>query len=154
MKPSIDRDARTTALATLANGPFELLVIGGGITGAGIARDAAMRGLRTALLERDDFGSGTSSRSSRLVHGGVRYLEYGYFHLVFEASRERRTLLRIAPHLVRPLAFTWPVYRGARVQRWKLSAGLLLYDSLALFRNVARHCPLSAPNILAASPRS
>jgi glycerol-3-phosphate dehydrogenase len=145
-------DARTAALAALATESFDLLVIGGGITGAGVARDAASRGLRTALVERDDFGSGTSSRSSRLVHGGVRYLEYGYFHLVFEASRERRVLLRIAPHLVHPLAFTWPVYRGARLQRWKLGAGLLLYDSLALFRNVARHRRLTAADLLKREP--
>jgi len=118
-----------------------------------VARDAALRGLRVALVEADDFGSGTSSRSSRLVHGGVRYLEHGYLHLVFEASRERRMLLRIAPHLVRPLPFTWPVYRGARVPRWKLRAGLLLYDALALFRNVAPHQGLSAPAVAALEPR-
>src|SRR5262245_26457879 len=99
---------------------FDVAVIGGGITGAGIARDAALRGLRTALIEANDFASGTSSRSSRLIHGGVRYLEHGHLHLVFESSRERRTLLQIAPHLVRPLAFTWPVYRGARISRAKL----------------------------------
>ncbi len=139
-------------LAGLAAGEFDVLVIGGGITGAGVARDAAMRGLRVALVERDDYASGTSSRSSRLVHGGVRYLEHGYFHLVFEASRERRTLLHIAPHLVRPLAFTWPVYRGARVPRWKLGAGLILYDSLALWRNVARHRRLTASDVLEREP--
>lgn len=132
--------------------PFDVLVIGGGITGSGIARDAALRGLKTALVERDDFASGTSSRSSRLVHGGVRYLEHGYLHLVFEASRERRTLLSIAPHLVSPLAFTWPVYAGARVPRWKLGAGLLLYDALALFRNVGTHRQLSVTEVLAAEP--
>lgn len=132
--------------------PFDVLVIGGGITGAGVARDAALRGLRTALFERDDFGSGTSSRSSRLIHGGVRYLEHGHFHLVFEASRERRTLLRIAPHLVRPLRFTWPVYQGARVPGWKLGAGLLLYDALSLWRNVARHRRLTAAQVVAREP--
>ena len=123
---------------------FDMIVIGGGITGCGIARDAALRGLRVALVEMNDFASGTSSRSSRLVHGGVRYLEHGYLHLVFEASAERRRLLRLAPHLVRPLKFTWPVYRGARVPLWKLIAGLALYDLLALFRNVGRHRLLSA----------
>jgi glycerol-3-phosphate dehydrogenase len=143
---------RSEALQTLARTPFDLLVIGGGITGAGVARDAALRGLRTALVERDDFGSGTSSRSSRLVHGGVRYLEYGQFHLVFEASRERRTLLRIAPHLVHPLRFTWPVYQGARVPGWKLGAGLLLYDALALWRNVARHRRLTTAGVLKREP--
>ncbi|HEV7994257.1 MAG TPA: glycerol-3-phosphate dehydrogenase/oxidase [Gemmatimonadaceae bacterium] len=129
-----------------------MLVIGGGITGAGIARDAALRGLRTALVERDDFASGTSSRSSRLVHGGVRYLEHGQVRLVFESSRERRTLLRIAPHLVRPLAFTWPVYRGARVPRWKLAAGLTLYDALSLFRNPKHHEQLGPHEVHAVEP--
>lgn len=123
---------------------FDMIVVGGGITGCGIARDAVVRGLRVVLLEMNDFASGTSSRSSRLIHGGVRYLEHGYLHLVFEASTERRRLLRLAPHLVRPLKFTWPVYRGARVPLWKLAAGLTLYDLLALFRNVGRHRLLSA----------
>ncbi|HKP16581.1 MAG TPA: glycerol-3-phosphate dehydrogenase/oxidase [Gemmatimonadaceae bacterium] len=130
---------------------FDLLVIGGGITGAGVARDAALRGLRVALVEGHDYASGTSSRSSRLVHGGVRYLEHGELGLVFESSRERRTLQRIAPHLVRPLAFTWPVYRGARVPRWKLGAGLLLYDVLSLFRN-RRHERLDARAVHTSEP--
>src|SRR6266699_679135 len=110
---------------------FDLLVIGGGITGCGVARDAAMRGLRVALVERDDFASGTSGRSSRLIHGGIRYLEHGQLHLVYESIRERQTLLRIAPHLVKPLAFTWPLYRRARVGKVRLSAGLVAYYVLA-----------------------
>ena len=146
------RAARAAALAALEVEPFDLLVVGGGITGAGVARDAARRGLRVALLEADDFAAGTSSRSSRLVHGGVRYLEHGHLGLVFEASRERRILLRTAAHLVRPLAFTWPVYRGARVPRWKLVAGLALYDALALFRNVALHRPLGPAGVRALEP--
>ena len=146
------RVSRASRLARLSNESFDLLVIGGGINGAGIARDAAMRGLRVALVERGDFGSGTSSRSSRLVHGGVRYLEHGHLRLVFESSRERRALLRIAPHLVRPLRFTWPVYRGARVPRWKLSAGLFLYDALSVFRNVKNHRPLDAKEVVALEP--
>ncbi len=145
--------SRSDSLAALSAQQFDALVIGGGITGAGVARDAAMRGLRVALVEQSDFASGTSSRSSRLVHGGVRYLEHGQLHLVFESSRERRTLLRIAPHLVRPLAFTWPVYRGARVPRWKLGIGLALYDVLALFRNVGRHVRLDIRGVLAREPR-
>ncbi|HEX3158902.1 MAG TPA: glycerol-3-phosphate dehydrogenase [Gemmatimonadaceae bacterium] len=131
---------------------FDVLVIGGGITGAGVARDAALRGLRVALVERDDFGAGTSSRSSRLVHGGVRYLEHGQLGLVFEASHERALLLQLAPHLVRPMAFTWPVYRGARLPRWKLGVGLWLYDALARFRNVGRHERLSAAQVLRREP--
>ena len=115
----------------LSREDFDLLVIGGGITGCGVARDAAMRGLKVALVERDDFASGTSGRSSRLVHGGIRYLEHGQLHLVYESIRERQTLLRIAPHLVKPLAFTWPIYRGARVGRLRLSAGLLAYYLMA-----------------------
>lgn len=144
---------RQAALDALAREPFDVLVVGGGITGAGVARDAAMRGLRTALVEKDDFASGTSSRSSRLVHGGVRYLEHGDLRLVFEASHERRVLRQIAPHLVRPLAFTWPVYAGARIARWKLAAGLTLYDLLAAFRNVARHERLSAAEVIRREPR-
>lgn len=144
--------SRQAVLATLAAEAFDIVVIGGGITGAGVAREAALAGLRTALLERDDFASGTSSRSSRLVHGGVRYLEHGHFALVFESSRERRVLLDLAPHLVRPLSFTWPVYRGARVPLWKVRAGLTLYDALALFRNVQRHESLNAKAVLAREP--
>ncbi len=130
MKPS--------TIAQLGEATFDLLVVGGGITGAGIARDAAMRGLASALVERGDPGEGTSSRSSRLVHGGLRYLEQGQLKLVHEAVRERLTLLRIAPHLVRPLQFVFPVHAGDRVPRWKLSLGVLAYDALASFRNVGR----------------
>jgi len=144
--------SRTDLIARSAEQPADLLIIGGGISGAGIARDAALRGLRTVLVEREDFASGTSSRSSRLVHGGVRYLEHGYLHLVFESSRERRTLLRIAPHLVHPLQFTWPVYRGARLARWKILAGLWLYDLLSLFRNAHPHRALSVPGVFAEEP--
>jgi glycerol-3-phosphate dehydrogenase len=144
--------SRGVRLQMITDQRFDLLVVGGGITGAGVARDAARRGLRVALVEAEDFASGTSSRSSRLIHGGVRYLEHGYLHLVFEASRERRRLLKIAPHLVRPLQFTWPIYQGARISRWKLAAGLTLYDTLALFRNVGRHRRLSADGVREAEP--
>ena len=151
--PSPNPDDRRAAFDALERETHDILIIGGGITGAGIARDAALRGLSVALVEREDFASGTSSRSSRLIHGGVRYLEHGYFSLVFESSAERRRLLRLAPHLVRPLPFTWPVYRGARVPRWKLLAGLTLYDTLALFRNVAMHRPLGPEGVLAREPQ-
>jgi glycerol-3-phosphate dehydrogenase len=144
---------RADRFAALNGRVFDLLVIGGGITGCGIARDAALRGLSVALVEKEDFASGTSSRSSRLIHGGVRYLEHGHLHLVFESSAERRRLLRLAPHLVRPLEFTWPVYEGARIPRWKLGAGLTLYDALALFRNVGRHRRLGARAVLEHEPQ-
>jgi glycerol-3-phosphate dehydrogenase len=130
---------------------FDLLVIGGGITGCGVARDAAMRGLKVVLVERDDFASGTSGRSSRLIHGGIRYLEHGQLHLVYESIRERQTLLRIAPHLVKPLAFTWPVYRGARVGKVRLSAGLLAYYVLAGGR-ARMHATLNARETLDREP--
>jgi len=126
------------SMARLTGEPVDVLVIGGGITGASIARDAAMRGLRTALVEQSDLGYGTSSRSSRLIHGGLRYLEQGDLHLVFEASRERRVLLGIAPHLVRPLPFMFPVHQGDRLPLWKVAAGVYLYQLLSLFRNVRR----------------
>src|SRR5438094_7588291 len=115
-------------LTALADGSFDLLVLGGGITGAGAALDAVLRGLRVALIDKGDFASGTSSVSSKLVHGGLRYLEHGDFRLVYEALHERRRLLRNAPHLVRPLPFVLPFYRDARVPPWKWRAGLLLYD--------------------------
>lgn len=110
-----------------------------------------MRGLKVALVERDDFASGTSGRSSRLVHGGIRYLEHGQLHLVYESIRERQTLLRIAPHLVKPLAFTWPIYRGARVGRLRLSAGLLAYYLMAGGRS-RRHSNLNPRETLEREP--
>src|SRR5947207_14281781 len=98
----------------LADGTFDLLVLGGGITGAGVALDATLRGLRVALIDQGDFASGTSSASSKLVHGGLRYLEHGQFRLVYEALQERRLLLHNAPHLVHPLRFLLPFYQGLR----------------------------------------
>jgi glycerol-3-phosphate dehydrogenase len=143
---------RARQLTELENRVFDMLVIGGGITGAGVARDAALRGMSVALVEQGDFGSGTSSRSSRLIHGGVRYLEHGHLHLVFEASAERRRLLRLAPTIVRPLPFVWPVYRGQRLPLWKIAAGLTLYDILSLFRNVEAHRRLDADGVLEQEP--
>lgn len=139
-------------LKDLQGPPADLLVIGGGATGAGIARDAAMRGLRTVLVEQNDLASGTSSRSSRLIHGGLRYLEQGNLHLVFEASRERRILLDTAPHLVRPLGFLFPVQRHRRGFLLRLAAGMWLYDALALFRNVRGHRMLGKRAALKAEP--
>ncbi len=134
---------RRTNLQRLGGELYDLLIVGGGITGAGIARDASMRGYRVALIDKGDFASGTSSKSSKLVHGGVRYMEQFEFGLVYEASRERRTLMLIAPHLVRPLPFIFPVYRDARWSPWIIDVGMWLYDALAMFRNFKRHQMLS-----------
>ncbi len=126
-------------LERMQSATFDLLVIGGGIVGVGIARDAALRGYNTALVEQADFASGTSSKSSKLIHGGLRYLESFDFGLVFEASRERRRLLHNAPHLVRPLPFVFPVHRGDPRPLWQVAIGMWLYDGLAMFRNIERH---------------
>lgn len=144
--------ARSDTLERLASDAFDVLVIGGGISGAAVARDAARRGFRTGLVEARDFAEGTSSRSSRLVHGGLRYLEHFELDLVFEASQERRTLLRIAPHLVRPLEFLFPIFDTGRVGRLKLEAGLWLYDALSLFRNIERHQMLDGEELLEREP--
>ena len=144
--------SRQQNLDHLADGEFDLLVIGGGITGVAIARDAAMRGMRTALVEKEDFASGTSGRSSRLIHGGIRYLEYYQFKLVFESCCERRILRQIAPRLVRPLPFLYPLYRGQKPAPWKLRLGLTLYDALGLFRSVQRHTWLDRSQVREREP--
>jgi glycerol-3-phosphate dehydrogenase len=126
------------SIDALVDGTFDLLILGGGITGAGVALDAALRGWRVALVDKGDFASGTSSASSKLVHGGLRYLEYGGFHLVYEALHERGLLLRNAPHLVRPLRFVIPFYNHVRVPPWEWRAGLTLYDLLAGRANIRR----------------
>ncbi len=113
-----------------SHGTCDLLVIGGGINGAGIARDAAGRGLSVVLCERDDLAAHTSSASTKLVHGGLRYLEHYEFALVRKALREREVLLRIAPHLIAPLRFVLPRLPGSR-PAWMIRAGLFLYDHLA-----------------------
>ena len=117
------------------SGPaFDIVVIGGGITGAGIARDAALRGLKVALFEKNDYASGTSSKSSKLVHGGLRYLEQGEIGLVFESVSERNVQMRVAPHLVRPLPFLIPIYKGVKPSLEVMNIGLWIYDTLAMFR--------------------
>ncbi len=126
----------------LTDGELDLLVLGGGITGAGVALDAVLRGLRVGLIDQGDFGGGTSCASSKLVHGGLRYLEYGEIRLVYEALHERGRLLRNAPHLVRPLRFVLPFCTGDRVRPWKWRAGLTLYDLLAGSANICRARPL------------
>ena len=133
---------------------FDLLVVGGGIYGAWTAYDAALRGLSVALIERDDFASGTSSASSKLIHGGLRYLEHYDFSLVRGALVERRTLNHLAPHLVRPLNFVMPVWKGPRASIFTLSAGLTLYDLLAGFDSpVPRHSRLRPAELLRRYPQ-
>jgi glycerol-3-phosphate dehydrogenase len=127
---------------------YDLLIIGGGITGAGAARDAASRGMKVALIEAQDFAAGTSSRSSKLIHGGIRYLENLEFKLVFEALNERTKLFEIAPHLVHPLRFLIPLYKDSRVGMFKMGMGMWLYDALALFQAPEMHERLSANSSL------
>src|SRR5687767_8696020 len=118
------------------SGDFDVAIIGGGIIGAGIARDAALRGLRVALVEKADFGGGTTAGSTRLVHGGLRYLEMLDFRLVRLDLRERETLLRIASHLVRPLEFVIPFFDGSRISSTKLRLGLAPYDALSFDKSL------------------
>jgi glycerol-3-phosphate dehydrogenase len=130
----------------------DLIVIGGGITGAGIVRDAARRGLNVVLFEQNDIAYGTSSRSSKLIHGGLRYLESYEFSLVFESVSERRVVMDLAPHLVNPLAFLFPVYQGSRKSLRMISAGMWLYDGLALFRSPKRHRTLNPGEVAKEEP--
>jgi glycerol-3-phosphate dehydrogenase len=136
----------------LANDHFDLLIIGGGITGAGAARDAARRGLRVLVVEQGDVASGTSSRSSKLVHGGLRYLEQGEVALVFEAVAERRVLQKIAPHLVQPMPFLFPIYDDYRMGLFTINIGMWIYDALSLFRSPKIHKKLSRKKVSLVEP--
>lgn len=129
--------ARRAALTTMAGEELDLLVVGGGITGCGLARDAALRGLKVGLIEREDFAAGTSSRSSKIIHGGIRYLRYGWIGTVRESARERAVLRRIAPHLVHPMPFVYPLYRGQ--SKLIFRAGFVLFDFLAGVSGGDRH---------------
>lgn len=131
----------------LRNERFDLLILGGGITGAGVALDATLRGYRVALIDQGDFASGTSSASSKLIHGGLRYLEHAGFRLVHEALHERRLLLENASPYVRPLRFVIPFYRGSRMPAWKARTGLVLYDLLAGSSNLHRSRPLTVKQV-------
>lgn len=144
--------SRQKALERFRNETFDLLVIGGGITGAATARDAVSRGLKVAVVEKKDFAWGTSSRSSKLIHGGLRYLENMEWGLVFEALSERSHLLKLVPHMVRPLKFFMPIYKGDRPGRWMLTMGLWLYDALSLFRTPGFHRHLSRRKMLETVP--
>jgi len=131
---------------------FDLIVIGAGINGAGIARDAAMRGLKVILLDKGDIGGGTSSWSTRLIHGGLRYLEHGEFGLVRESLREREVLFCIAPHLVKPLPMMIPLYGDALRGRWIIRVGMIAYDVLSLDKSLPHHRILSPAEALQKAP--
>lgn len=145
-------DARASAIERMKGDTLDVLVGGGGIVGSGVARDAAMRGLRTALVDRYDFAFGTSSRSSRLLHGGLRYLAQGRIGLVREASVEKVVISRIAPHLAAPLPFIFPTHRGAEWKRWKLAIGVKAYDLLCSGQNLGKSEVLSAVETLQRAP--
>jgi glycerol-3-phosphate dehydrogenase len=131
---------------------YDLIIIGAGINGAGIARDAAMRGLNVLLLDKGDIASGTTSWSTRLIHGGLRYLEHGEVRLVRESLRERSTLLRIAPHLVKPLPLLIPVYESNRRGPFLIRAGMVAYDLLSIDKTLEHHHFLSREQALARTP--
>ena len=131
---------------------FDIAVIGAGINGAGIARDAALRGLSVVVFDKNDLCSGTSAASSRLIHGGLRYLEYGEVPLVYESLHERRNLRRIAPHLVKPLRINIPIYAGARRGPFLIRLGMLAYDLLSMRKSMPGHDMLRRDELLAEEP--
>ncbi|MGA2828706.1 MAG: glycerol-3-phosphate dehydrogenase/oxidase [Streptosporangiaceae bacterium] len=149
----LDARDRGAVLDRLASREFDVLIVGGGVTGAGAALDAASRGLRVALVEARDLASGTSSRSSKLIHGGLRYLEHFDFKLVWEALRERDLLVsKLAPHLVKPVSFLYPLHRKV-VERPYVGAGLVLYDALeGTKRPVPHHKHLTVRGALRLAP--
>lgn len=147
---SFGPEGRVNALEKMGNEQIDMLIIGGGITGTGIARDGALRDLKVALVEKEDFGYGTSSRSSKLVHGGVRYLENGDIPMVRESARERKALKNIAPHLVHPLPFIFPLYKGELMTKFR--AGFFLFDKLAGVTEEEKHRVLSEKEIKEAVP--
>ncbi|MCK5073070.1 MAG: glycerol-3-phosphate dehydrogenase/oxidase [Bacteriovoracaceae bacterium] len=132
---------------------IDVVVIGGGITGAGIVRDCAMRGLKTMIVEKNDFSSGTSSKSGKLIHGGLRYLEFFQLKLVFESCLERHRLLKIvAPHIVRPVNFVIPFYKTTKHPKWFIALGLLTYDILSLFRNIKHFTNIGRKKLIDMEP--
>jgi glycerol-3-phosphate dehydrogenase len=137
---------------TNAGPDYDIVVVGGGINGAGIARDAALRGLRVLLLEKYDFGGATSAWSSRLIHGGLRYLEYAEIPLVFESLHERRRLRQLAPHLVERLRLTIPIYKQSRRGKLMIRLGMIAYDLLSIGKKVPRHRMMSRDELIAAEP--
>ena len=145
-------EMREQNIAKLQRESFDILVVGGGITGAGIARDAALRGYKTALIEKADFCSGTSSKSSKLVHGGFRYLDNLEFGLVHESLMERKTLMEIAPHLVHPIQCLLPLHQHNAKPPWMIHIGLFLYDFLSFTKRIGYHQMLSKNEIQRLEP--
>ncbi|MGD0517206.1 MAG: glycerol-3-phosphate dehydrogenase/oxidase [Thermoguttaceae bacterium] len=143
---------RSEIIERLTDADLDILVAGGGIVGAGVARDAAMRGLRVGLVEWRDLAFGTSSRSTRLLHGGLRYLAQGHVGLVHQSSREKKIIHRIAPHISRPLPIIFPTYRLTQWPFWKLRIGVKIYDLLCGGRNLGPSYGLSAGETLARLP--
>jgi glycerol-3-phosphate dehydrogenase len=150
--PTSETKATQPRLGDINGHEFDVIIVGGGIIGAGIARDAALRGLKVVLFEKNDFGSGTTSGSTRLIHGGLRYLEMLDFRLVRIDLKEREILLRLAPHLVKPLRFLVPYYRRGFFYRWKLKLGMVLYDLLSFDKGLPGHRILSRDQTLALEP--
>ena len=149
---AVSADGATQLVTITITGTNDVAVIGAGINGAGIALDAALRGLRVIVLDQDDMCSGTSAISSRLIHGGLRYLEHAELPLVFESLRERITLRRIAPHLVRPLRINIPVYAAARRGPLMIRLGMILYDLLSVGKTVPGHDMLGRAKAIEAEP--
>ncbi|HEX7316176.1 MAG TPA: glycerol-3-phosphate dehydrogenase [Pyrinomonadaceae bacterium] len=140
-------------LQDISGATFDAVIVGAGVNGCGVARDAALRGLRVLLLDKGDIAAGTTAASTRLIHGGLRYLEHGEVGLVRESLRERETLLRrVAPHLVRPLPMLVPVYAGRRRGRLTIRAGMLAYDLLSSSKSLPRHRMLTAAEALGHAP--
>jgi glycerol-3-phosphate dehydrogenase len=150
-KGSFSYNTRSTNLDKFTKEQFDIAIIGGGITGAGIARDAAMRGMKVALLDKGDFASGTSSKSSKMIHGGLRYLKQLEIRLVKESLREREVLLNLAPHLVHPMPYFIPSYKG-RLEKIELQIGMIGYDLLASSKSLEPHQKFSTEEVIRQEP--
>ena len=149
---SFNKRGRSELFRKLSNGPLDLLVIGGGITGASIFRDAALRGMRVGLVEAKDFASATSGRSSKLIHGGLRYLKNLGLRLAWESCHERNLHVRLNKRLVRPMPFLVPLYRDRGEERALMRLGMLLYEGLSGFRNYRLHSFMSREETLSLAP--
>ena len=147
-------------LEKLGRETFDLLIVGGGITGATLAWDASLRGLKVALVDKGDFAMATTSATSKLIHGGLRYLKNGEVGLVRESLRERRILQKIAPHLVFPIPFLMPTHKKGGNKRWMIKAGMMVYDTLSWDRGrvgdperrIPGHCMLKPRQVLQEEP--